>query len=42
MASQLQQQVEQVQFTLNGESILARADETILQAAQRQGIEIMM
>ena len=40
MASQLQQQVEQVQFTLNGESILARADETILQAAQRQGIEI--
>ncbi len=40
MASQLQQQVEQVQFTLNGESISARADETILQAAQRQGIEI--
>lgn len=39
MASQLQQ-AEIVQFSLNGQSISARADETILQAAQRQGIEI--
>lgn len=40
MASQLQEQIELVEFTLNGKSISARADETILQAAQREGIEI--
>ena len=40
MASQLQDQVELVQFSLNGQSISARADETILQIAQREGIEV--
>ncbi|MEX0615980.1 MAG: 2Fe-2S iron-sulfur cluster-binding protein, partial [Methylophaga sp.] len=40
MASQLQEQAELVQFSLNGQSISARADETILQIAQREGIEV--
>lgn len=40
MASQLQQEVQLVQFSLNGQSISARVDETILQVAQREGIEI--
>ncbi len=40
MASQLQEQVELVQFSLNGKSISARADETLLQVAQREGLEV--
>lgn len=40
MASQLQESIEMVEFTLNGQSVSARADETILLAAQRLGIEI--
>ena len=30
----------QVEFTLNGKTITARADETIIQAAKKEGIEI--
>lgn len=40
MATQLQDSVEMVEFTLNGQKISARADETILKAAEREGIEI--
>jgi len=40
MATQLQDSVEMIQFTLNGQQISARADETILKAAEREGIEI--
>lgn len=40
MARQTGQQPQLVTFTLNGTSVSARADETILQAAQRHGVEI--
>lgn len=40
MATQLQDSVEMVEFTLNGQKISARADETILKIAEREGIEI--
>lgn len=40
MATQLQDSVEIVEFTLNGQKISARADETILKIAEREGIEI--
>lgn len=40
MASQLQESIEMVEFTLNGQHVSARADETILLAAQRHGVEI--
>ena len=38
MATQLQDSVEMVEFTLNGQKISARADETILKIAEREGI----
>ena len=40
MARQTGEQPQIVTFTLNGTPVTARADETILQAAQRHGVEI--
>lgn len=40
MASQLQTPVETVEITLNGQTVAAREDETLLEVAKRQGVEI--
>lgn len=40
MASQLQTPVETVEITLNGLTVAAREDETLLEVAKRQGVEI--